>query len=58
MYIDILPTCVSVYHMYAVPSEAIGGHLIPLELALQTSESFQMVLGIEPRSSGKAVSAL
>lgn len=55
---DILPTYVSVYHMYAVPSEAIGGHLIPLELALQTSESFQMVLGIERRSSGKAVSAL
>lgn len=58
MYMDILPTYVSVYHMYAVPSEAKRGHLIPLELVIQTSESFQMVIGIEPRSSRKAVSAL
>lgn len=58
MYMDILPTYVSVYHMHAVPSEAKRGHLIPLERAIQTSESFQMVIGIEPRSSRKAVSAL
>lgn len=31
MCVGILPACMSVHYMYAVPSEARRGHQIPLE---------------------------
>lgn len=46
-----------VYHMCTVPMEA-RRESDPLELELQAVVYHKWVLGIEPRSSGKAASAL
>ena len=45
-------------YMLAVPVEARRGHQIPLELELTYGCVAMWLLGIKPRSSGRAASAL
>lgn len=51
------PTCMSVKHMSAVlqDQQEVSD---PLELVLQAGKSLHMVMGIEPRLSGRLASAL
>lgn len=57
MYVDILSTCMSTFHVcawYILRLEVVAG---PLERELEMVVRHHMVLGIEPQPSGREVRA-
>ena len=58
MCMGVLLVCMSVQHRHAVTTETRRGCWISLVLELQTVIRQNVVLGMEPGSSGSAVSAL
>lgn len=49
-HISVLPACMFVHHVHAMPTEARRGHQIALDLELQPSAPM-WVLGVKPGTS-------
>ena len=55
MYIDVLPVCISVHHVHAVPKEARRESMIS---GTGVTDGAMLLLGLELWSSVKSTSAL